>query len=84
MLILHWRNHSLVLEWLIMDIYSLKAIALREGVTYSYLRALMPKIAKGEITSWRGYRFFGPGKKYWLAYPETETVVFHDAGDTEE
>ncbi|MCE3234975.1 MAG: hypothetical protein K0Q50_1155 [Vampirovibrio sp.] len=64
-----------------MDIYSLKGLAAKEGVSYDHLRRIAIKVSQGELTEWRGYRFFGPGKKYWLAYPADQEVHFHDGAE---
>jgi hypothetical protein len=66
-----------------MDIYTLKALAKKEGISYDHARYLAIKFSKREIETWRGYCFFGPGRKYWLAYDASETVVFHNGGESE-
>jgi len=61
-----------------MDIYTLKALAEREQVSYDHLRHLVVKIDQGRENQWRGYRFIRPGKRYWLAYSGKQEVRFHD------
>jgi hypothetical protein len=60
------------------NVYTLKAVAKKEGITYAHLRSLIPKIVASGSMSWRGWRFFGPGARYWLAYREDEEIIFHD------
>ncbi|MCA9842409.1 MAG: hypothetical protein KC475_09825 [Cyanobacteria bacterium HKST-UBA03] len=52
---------------------SLKALAEAEDTTHGYLKLLMLRVRKGELDSWRGYRFASIGSGHrstWFAYNE--------------
>jgi len=61
-----------------MRVYTLKALALQEGVTHTHLRSVLVKYKAGEITHWRDYRFFGIDGKCWFAYPKDKRLEFID------
>ncbi len=58
----------------IMKVFTLKALARLEGVTYDHLRFVMRSIQDGSRTAWRGYRFFGIEGKAWFAYKGKEAI----------
>ena len=53
-----------------MKIYSLKRLAHHSGVTYEYLRHLVRRVKAGEVTEWKGYKFFTIEGVCWLAYKD--------------
>jgi len=64
-----------------LDLYSLKGLAEELGTSHGYLKLLMLKVRRGEIDSWRGFRFLSVGtgnRSVWLAYPEKDKISFHD------
>lgn len=68
-------------------IYTLKSLAKALGTTTGYLKNIVLRIRKGEITEWKGYKFFsvGPGKRaVWLAYPKEHDIQLIDDPDANE
>lgn len=62
------------------QIFSLKAVAEKEGVQHGYLRVLIHKLQKADKPlEWRGYKFVRPSQaKQWLAVPKGVEVEFVD------
>ncbi len=64
-----------------LELYTVRAVAEAEGISYSHMRKLLMDIAKQQPAEWRGWRFvpFGPEKrKVWLAYKDNRPVVIHN------
>jgi hypothetical protein len=57
-----------------MKVYTLKALARIESVTYEHVRFVMRSIKDGTRTSWRGYQFFGVEGKAWFAYEGKQKI----------
>lgn len=65
------------METMKVKLYTMQALAESLGTTYGYMRQLMLRVKKGEISSWRGFKFLaiGEGKRStWLAYPEDTEI----------
>lgn len=69
---------------MIIEIYTLKAVAKKVGVSYPYIRKIMTRYKKGEIDNFRGYKFLGMGNKAWIAYPEDLDIRLVDEGEESE
>jgi hypothetical protein len=53
-----------------LKIYTLEALATELDVSYQYLRKVLGRYQRGEIASFKGYKFFGEHNKAWYAYSE--------------
>lgn len=54
-------------------LYTMQALAEKLETSYGYMRQQMLKIKKGELATWKGFKFLavGEGKRStWIAYPE--------------
>ena len=69
------------------EIFTLKALAAEEGISYAHMKRLMMDIAKCEPITWRGWHFqsIGPeNRKNWLAYRgKAEDVILYNEPRTE-
>lgn len=56
--------------------YSLKALAEKEDVNYSYLRRVVPSLEEPRV--WRGYSLFRLGEKnaQWVAVKSADPIEF--------
>jgi hypothetical protein len=65
---------------------TLKALSEMENVTGDYLRKLMVRIRKGELSEWRDWRFVSLGsgnRAAWLAYKGDYEIEINE-GEPEE
>ena len=64
------------------ELFSLKALAAEENISYSHMKKLMMDIAKKEPREWRGWKFLLVGteaKRFWLAHKgKPEIVVYNE------
>jgi hypothetical protein len=53
------------------ELFSLKALAAKENISYAHMKRLMMDIAKQDPAVWKGWNFLAVGpeaRKTWLAY----------------
>lgn len=56
-------------------LYTLKGLADHLGTSHGYMRQVLLRIRKGEIDSYKGFRFFGEPSKTTYAYQESELDI---------
>lgn len=59
------------IEYPVIELFTLKALAVEEEVSYAHLRNMVTRITSGEIDKWKGWKFVrtGPAPRgEWLAY----------------
>jgi hypothetical protein len=59
------------------EIYSLKALAEREEVRHDSLNHVVLRFKRGEIQTWRGYKFYGIEGKCWFAIRKEIPITFY-------
>lgn len=65
----------------LLELFSLKALAAEESISYSHMKKLMMDIAKNAPREWRGWKFLPVGaesKRFWLAYKGKQQIVVHN------
>lgn len=67
------------------ELYTLRALAAIEGMSYSNLKKIMMETVKTVPITWRNWKFVSIGpeqKKVWLAYKDTrEITIYNDIED---
>lgn len=64
-------------------IYTLRGLAKHLGLRYTYLRNLTPLLKSGELSEYKGFKFFGFPGKAWFAYEKHLDIEIIDASDDE-
>lgn len=70
-----------------LELFTLKALASEEKISYSHMKRLMMEIVKTEPLEWQGWRFLRIGTKpkiVWLAYRGKQNIVIHNEPKGEE